>query len=151
MRETHLPQTSENTSDDEFKLKKVAFYQEMVSAWITTTIEADKQAMGLSGLAIGLLMTFRGAIATSGDFVLWSLSGLSFFTAILVGMRVLYLNAKYVEEVVGGENELVEAQVVNQLSKMTNLIYTFFIVGAALTAVLAVSSTPYLQLCGAYQ
>ncbi|MGC6498287.1 MAG: hypothetical protein ACON4I_10320 [Candidatus Puniceispirillaceae bacterium] len=107
--------------------------------------------MGLSGLAIGLLMTFRHEISTSGEFVICSLAGISFFIAILFGMRVLYLNARYVEEVVGGENELVEAQVVNKLSKMTNLIYTFFVIEALLTAVLAASSTTYFQTCGARQ
>ena len=147
----HLPQQSENTTDDELTQKRVAFYQEMVSGWFSTQVEADKQAMGLSGLAIGLLMTFTHSVSTRGEFVLWSLAGISFLTAILFGMRVLHLNARYLEEVVGGENELVEAQVVNQLSKMTNLIYTFFIIGAVLTAVLAASSTTYLQTCGACQ
>lgn len=138
---------TDTMSNDESKLKRVAFYQEMVSGWITTQIEADKQAMGLSGLAIGLLMTLRQTVENSGAFVLWILAGISFFTAILFGMRVLYLNAAYVEKVVSEENDLVEAQVVQQLSRMTNLIYTFFIIGAILTAVLAVSTTPYLQHC----
>ena len=138
---------TDTMSNDKSKLKRVAFYQEMVSGWITTQIEADKQAMGLSGLAIGLLMTLRQTVENSGAFVLWILAGISFFTAILFGMRVLYLNAAYVEKVVSEENDLVEAQVVQQLSRMTNLIYTFFIIGAILTAVLAVSTTPYLQHC----
>ena len=142
-----MSKVTDTMSNDESKLKRVAFYQEMVSGWITTQIEADKQAMGLSGLAIGLLMTLRQTVENSGAFVLWILAGISFFTAILFGMRVLYLNAAYVEKVVSEENDLVEAQVVQQLSRMTNLIYTFFIIGAILTAVLAVSTTPYLQHC----
>ena len=143
-----MPSTEDKATANDTILKQVAFYQEMVSGWITTQIEDDKQAMGLSGLAIGVLMTFRKDIETSGAFVLWILAGLFFFAAILLGMRVLYLNAAYVEEVVSEDNDLVEAQVVQQLSRMTNLIYTFFVIGAALIAVLAISTTPYLQHCG---
>jgi len=52
-------------TSDEAASKRVAFYQELVSGWVTTQIEADKQAMTLSGLAIGLLMVLHRSINTS--------------------------------------------------------------------------------------
>jgi len=138
----------EEQTTDENALKRVAFYQEMVSGWVNTVIESDKQAIGLSGLAIGLLMTFRSSIDTGARFVLWSLASVSFFAAVIVGMRVLYLNALYVEQVLSGENEARETQVLNHLSRMTTLIYSLFIIGAFLTALLAASTSPFLTNCG---
>ncbi len=136
-------------TSDEAASKRVAFYQELVSGWVTTQIEADKQAMTLSGLAIGLLMVLHRSINTSHGFVLWSLAGVAFFMAIISGIRVFYVNARYVEHVIGGDDDIQEAQVLNQLSRLTHLIYGSFLTGAFLTAILAVISTPFIQKVGA--
>ena len=144
-----MAEGQEEQTPDENALKRVAFYQEMVSGWVNTVIESDKQAIGLSGLAIGLLMTLRSSVDTGAGFVLWSLAGMSFFAAIIVGMRVLYLNALYVEQVLSGENEE-ETQVLNH-HRGTTLIYSLFIIGAFLTALLAASTSPFLRNCGVCQ
>ena len=85
----------DDTAPDEYALKRVARYQEMMAGWMTTQIEPDKQAMGLSGLAIGLLVAFRNEIDSGAAFVLWIVAGLCFFSALLAGMRIMYLNARH--------------------------------------------------------
>jgi len=73
----------------------------------------------------------------------------AFFMAIISGIRVFYVNARYVEHVIGGDDDIQEAQVLNQLSRLTHLIYGSFLTGAFLTAILAVISTPFIQKVGA--
>jgi len=133
---------------DEHALKRVARYQEMMAAWMTTQIEPDKQAMGLSGLAIGLLVAFRNELDTGAAFVLWIVAGLCFFSALLAGMRIMYLNAHYLGKELSDDSEADKTSALMGLSRMTTMIYSFFLLGAAFTAILAVSTSPYLENLG---
>ena len=133
---------------DEYALMRVARYREMLAGWMTTQIEPDKQAMGLSGLAIGLLVAFRQEINTGAEFVLWIVAGLCFFSALMAGMRVMYLNARYLEKELADDSETDKTKALIGLSRMTAMIYGFFLIGATFTAILAVSTSPYLDNSG---
>jgi hypothetical protein len=130
---------------DEDNQKRIAFYQEMVSGWVTTQIEADKQAMGLSGLAVGLLVTLGGSVFDRLSCIIWFIAGLAFFGSIATGLRVLYLNARYIEQVLAENNPSEEERVLKRVTRYTLWVYGLFFLGAAFTAILAVISTPVIQ------
>lgn len=143
-----MAEEEDNSAPDEDALKRVAFYQEMISGWLTTQFEAGRQAVGLSGLAIGLLMTFRGQIDALESLVLWGLAAVFFLVSVLVGMKVFYLNAQYIEELVGGNSMEKEKKIITRIATTTRCIYGLFIVGAFFTGALAATHTPYFRTLG---
>ena len=60
----------------------------------------------------------------------------------------MYLNVHYLGKELSDDSEADKTSALMGLSRMTTMIYSFFLLGAAFTAILAVSTSPYLENLG---
>ena len=67
----------------------------LIEQYIQNANEKDKQLLGLSSLAIGLLATFINQTMTCLSFVLWFLSGIFFIITIISTLKIFEENKKY--------------------------------------------------------
>ncbi len=91
----------ESPEKQDYEAKNKVYYAAMLSAWLNTKLEYDKQMLGVSVTAVGLLVTL---IRTTGasSILQKSLFGgalLSFLVTIIVVFRILAVNAKYIEKI----------------------------------------------------
>ena len=89
--------------DNDNQAKEVAFYSANLNAWINTRFERDKQLLGLSATAIGLLVTLLRTTAISNNLQLF-LYGFALIAFLITVISVVWIfseNAKYLEKVIG--------------------------------------------------
>lgn len=67
----------------------------LIEQYIQNANEKDKQLLGLSSLAIGLLATFINETTTCLSFSLWLLSGIFFIITIISTLKIFEENKKY--------------------------------------------------------
>ena len=80
--------------------KRVADHQELLSAWMSNRMEMNKQILALSGLAIGLLVTFRSDVSKIDNDVFsyfWLAAGILFGFSIAVALLIFRMNSTYIE------------------------------------------------------
>ncbi len=141
-----------NGPDDlEYLQKRVAFYQTIVGAWVQTRMEADKQLLTLSGLAIGSLMLFRGELKSISQLVLWlSASGL-FVGTIITILFIFWNNSTHIEYIIADNQEQdaekktefkVKAEIMDKkLNLQTICAFVMFVLAIILTFALAIART----------
>ncbi len=130
----------EKLDKEEYMQKNVAFYQTFLTAWVQNRMEADKQLLVLSSLAIGLLMFFRNELKTPPELIIWLLAGGSFITTIIIILFVFLNNSDYIEYMIA-EDDAQESEKQNlekKLQKQTACAFGLFIIGIILTLVLVV-------------
>jgi nucleoid-associated protein YejK len=66
----------ESSDKEDYEAKQKAFYSAMIAAWLNTRLERDKQLLGLSVTAIGLLVTLLRTVGVSSllQIILWLFS-----------------------------------------------------------------------------
>ncbi|MGB2234337.1 MAG: hypothetical protein ACPH5J_02065 [Candidatus Puniceispirillum sp.] len=135
-----MAEEQKNLPVDEEALKRVSFYQVALGAWVQTRMEADKQMLALSALAVGFLISFHDKLNHTWDFLLWVLSGLLFLATIGAMLIVFRLNAKYLSEINKDETDKNNKNTVNeQLKLLTKFGFWTFFLGVFLASVLAVN------------
>ena len=104
-------------SEKEYREKNNIYYGAMLSAWLNTKIERDKQLLTLSSSAIGLLVTLLRTIGTSTIFetCCYALSMLAFLITVISVLLILDENAKHVADVVDGVES--ESKILSFLDK----------------------------------
>ena len=90
--------SKEELKKQEKMLKKVAYYQETISTWRSNRMELGKQIMTLSGLAIGLLATFRSEINDSCSFFVWFFAGVLFIISMCLILWIFRQNSDYIDK-----------------------------------------------------
>lgn len=97
---------TDNLQQKEYIEKEKAFYSAMVSAWINTRIERDKQLLTLSVTAIGVLVTLLRTIGVSNftQLLLFSFALLSFLITVISIIYILDRNALHIEKILN-ENQ----------------------------------------------
>ena len=90
----------ESLNKEEYEAKDRAFYSAMISAWLNTKIERDKQLLGLSSTAKGLLVTLLRTTGVSNyiQISLFSFALFFFLITVIAVVCILDRNAKYIQE-----------------------------------------------------
>lgn len=132
----------QNNSDCQ---KKIAFHSTCMDAWVQTRMEKDRQLLGLSALAIGLLMIFHDKLDTLPTFLLWLGAGGLFLACILVVLRIFAQNADYLICAAADDAaSRAKADILGRsLGIKTNLAAVLFVLGVVATLSLAVMKTGF--------
>lgn len=77
--------------------KRVAYYQTLLSTWISNRMESDKQILTLSLALIGYLITFQSNIGDIYSSILWVLAFLFFIASIGLVLSIFSQNCEYIE------------------------------------------------------
>ena len=131
--------------DHEIMQKNVSFYEVLFAAWLDNRMEKDKQILTLSGLAIGLLMTFRSEIDDFCSFFILVLASSSFTGSMIVVLGIFKKNSDFIMQLIQKSNkgELAdkeEKEMVNNersLQSQTFLAFWLFIIGVVFTFILS--------------
>jgi len=92
------------TIGEDYEAKNRAFYSAMLSAWLNTKLERDKQLLTLSTSAIGLLVTLLRTVGVAN----WLQVGffgtalIAFLFSVISILAILGKNATYIEEMLNG-------------------------------------------------
>ena len=121
---------------DELSQKHVAFYQTMLSAFIETRNEFDKQLLTLSVAALGFLLSSSDKlISNSLSLFMLALSSLLYLATIIGLLRILTLNAKYIEKELRSDAEAA-GEVTKTLDQNDKLVRWAFGIALTLTVIL---------------
>ncbi len=91
----------ESSDKEDYKAKEKAFYSAMISAWLTTRLERDKQLLGLSVTAIGLLVTLLRTVGVSIplQIILFGLALFAFLITVVLVIYILGENSTHIEKI----------------------------------------------------
>lgn len=121
---------------DELSQKNVAYYQTMLGAFIESRNEFDKQLLTISVAALGFLLSSSTKLITNSfSLVLFVLSALLFLGTIVGLLRILTLNARYIEKELKSDAEAA-SEVTKTLEQNDKLVRCSFGVALGLTVVL---------------
>jgi hypothetical protein len=92
----------ESLNKEDYEAKEKVFYGAMISAWLNTKLERDKQLLGLSVTAVGLLVTLLRTVGVSDieELILFSLAMLAFLVTIISVIYILGENAEHIEKMI---------------------------------------------------
>lgn len=127
----------ESLNKEDYEAKDKAFYSAMISAWLNTKLERDKQLLALSVTAIGLLVTLLRTTGVSNIKQL-SLFGFALFAFLVTVISVIYIlgeNAAHIEKTL--ENSEAESKI---LIRLDTLAAFSFIVGMVLIVIIGLHS-----------
>jgi Ca2+/Na+ antiporter len=129
----------EDPDSEEYKAKDRAFYSAMVGAWLNTKLERDKQLLGLSVSAVGLLVTLLRTVGVYNfrQIYFFGCALLCFLITIISVLIILDKNAQHIEEVLQG----VKKQDENKLLSLLDNISAFaFVTGMVLVVIIGIDS-----------
>lgn len=94
----------ESLDKEDYEAKDKAFYSAMISAWLNTRLERDKQLLGLSVTAIGLLVTLLRTIGVSNlsQVILYDLALFAFLITVISVIYILGENSTHIEKILEG-------------------------------------------------
>jgi hypothetical protein len=94
----------ESLDEDDYKAKSKLFYSAMISAWLNTRLERDKQLLGLSATSIGLLVTLLRTVGVSSrlQIVFFALALFAFLTTLISVVYILGENSTHIENLLAG-------------------------------------------------
>lgn len=131
----------------EYHDNRVAFYDSWTKAWISNRVEMDKQLLTLSALAVGFLITFFKDIDELIPSIIWLIATISFVISGIISYKIFRKNASYIETLLNLHQdegidktklETEEKKKTGQLTSMSNWATHIFLLGAALTIILAI-------------
>jgi hypothetical protein len=127
----------ESLNEEDYKAKDRAFYSAMISAWLNTRIERDKQLLGLSVTAIGLLVTLLRTVGVSSfsQMILFGFALFAFLTTVISVIYVLDKNAAHIEEMLRGVTT--ESQALKILDKTAEIS---FVLGMLMIVIIGMHS-----------
>ena len=127
----------ETSDEKDYVERKKVFYSAMISAWLNTKLERDKQLLALSSTAIGLLVTLLKIIGIADVYQLWLyiLSLLSFLVTIISVVYILGENSSHIENILNGVK--IKSR---RLSVADKVAATSFVTGVILVITIGISS-----------
>jgi len=89
---------------EDYEAKDRAFYSAMISAWLNTKLERDKQLLTLSTSAIGLLVTLLRTVGVSNfsQVLFFGAALIAFLFTVISVIWILGKNANHIEEMLNG-------------------------------------------------
>jgi hypothetical protein len=127
----------ESSDKEDYKAKEKAFYSAMISAWLNTKLERDKQLLGLSVTAIGLLVTLLRTVGIS-SFSQAILYGFALFSFLITVISVIYIlgeNSTHIEKIL--ESSETESRALMYLDKAAEFS---FVAGMILIVIIGMHS-----------
>lgn len=130
-------ETMKSLDKEEFEAKDKAFYSAMVGAWLNTKLERDKQLLGLSVTAIGLLVTLLRTVGVSSfsQTILFGFALFSFLITVISAIYILDKNATHIEEMLRESEE--ESIALMILDKVVGIS---FVIGMVLIVMIGIHS-----------
>jgi hypothetical protein len=127
----------ESSDKEDYEAKEKAFYNAMISAWLNTRLERDKQLLGLSVTAIGLLVTLLRTVGVSNclQVVFFCLALSAFLITVISVIYILGENSTHIEKVL--ENSETESKTLTRLDKAAGIS---FILGMVLIVIIGIHS-----------
>ena len=115
----------ESLDKEDYEAKSRAFYSASISAWFNTRLERDKQLLGLSVTAIGLLVTLlrTGGVANLLEIIFFGLALFAFLITVISVICILDENATHIESILDGSKN--ESKTLMCLDKVAG--FSFFI------------------------
>jgi Na+-transporting methylmalonyl-CoA/oxaloacetate decarboxylase gamma subunit len=127
----------ESSDKEDYEAKEKAFYSAMISAWLNTRLERDKQLLGLSVTAIGLLVTLLRTVGVS-SFSQVILYGFALFAFLITLVSVIYIlgeNSTHIEKML--ESSETESRALIYLDKAAGFS---FVTGMILIVIIGMHS-----------
>jgi uncharacterized membrane protein YqhA len=89
---------------EDYEAKDRAFYSAMISAWLNTKLERDKQLLTLSTSAIGVLVTLLRTVGVSNfsQILLFGAALIAFLFTVISVILILGKNANHIEKMLDG-------------------------------------------------
>ncbi len=141
--------------EQEYRQKRVVFYQTFINAWIENRMEMDRRVLILSSAAIGFLTTYHDELKGILQNVLLFLAYLLFIFAIITVLYIFRNNTKYIECVISENDEFnPEKNVMSEekkrlekkLQRQTESALIMFIIGIILTFILIVAKSGFIVI-----
>ena len=123
---------SESKGDDNHGQKEVAYYGALVNAWISTRMEKDKQILTLSAAGVGLIVLFKPELKNICEFLLWSISGISFLLSIFLLLSIFSQNSDLIQAEIQEPDSALKKKIEKQVSTKTKWSGWLFLSGAVL-------------------
>ena len=127
----------DKSENQEEMLKRVALYQEHISAWTSNRMEIGKRILTLSGLAVGFLLTFRSEIEDFCSFVILFFAFVLFLASMGLFLRIFRQNSDYIMLIANSDDEKKKEKIKKSLSRNMRFAVCSFVGGMVLTFVLA--------------
>jgi hypothetical protein len=127
----------ESSDKEDYEAKEKAFYSAMIGAWLNTRLERDKQLLGLSVTAIGLLVTLLRTVGVS-NLLQIIFFGLALFAFLITVVSVIYIlgeNSTHIEKIL--ESSEIESRSLMYLDKAAGIS---FVVGMVLIVIIGMHS-----------
>jgi uncharacterized membrane protein YiaA len=127
----------ESFSREDYEAKDKVFYSALISAWINTRVERDKQLLGLSATAIGLLVTLLRTVGVLNLLQLWfyGVALFTFLVSIFSIMCILSKNAEHIENLL--DHSEAESKTLISLDKIALIS---FVTGMILIVIIGIHS-----------
>lgn len=127
----------ESLNKEEYEAKERAFYSAMLGAWLSTKLERDKQLLGLSVTAIGLLVTLLRTVGASSfsQTILFGIALFAFLITVISTVYILDKNATHIEKMLS--NSEVESTALIVLDKVGGFS---FVIGMVLIVIIGMHS-----------
>ena len=113
--------------------KEIEYYSSLVNAWIQNRMELDRNIIGLSSLAIGLLMTFFDKIISLWMYCLWLICSILFLGCIVTMLIIFWQNSCLIKEVLQDSKQQYDSE--GLLGRLEKISSAAFVSGIALTIV----------------
>ncbi|MBW4513990.1 MAG: hypothetical protein KME11_02040 [Timaviella obliquedivisa GSE-PSE-MK23-08B] len=128
----------ENLDKNDCEAKERLFYSAMLSAWLNTRLELDKQLLGLSVTAIGLLVTLLRTLGVSNfsQIVLFGFALFAYLTTVISVIYILHENSEHIEKLLNS-SEAEESQFLAVLDTVAGIS---FVIGMMLTVTIGIHS-----------
>ena len=118
-----------NEADDDFnKKKEIAYYSNLVNAWISSSMERDKSIFYIAAGGIGLLITLASSsrAVTQVEFLLYFLALSAFLLTIILLLFVFHRNTIHIKHYLINGTE--KDEVLGYLDKLVTIIFGLGIV-----------------------
>lgn len=127
----------ENSDKEDYEAKEKAFYTAMISAWLNTRLERDKQLLGLSVTAIGLLVTLLRTTGVSNlsQIILYGFTLFAFLITVVSVIYILGENSTHIEKML--DSSETESITLMYLDKVAGIS---FVVGMVLIVIIGMHS-----------
>jgi hypothetical protein len=113
----------QSSDEEDHKYREKAFHNVLMGAWLNTKFERDKQLLGISATAIGLLVTLlrTGGVRDSSQLIVFSLALLAFLVTIVSALWILDANSTHIENVLNGSET--ESKTLMRLDKFAGVSF----------------------------
>ena len=137
----------ESSDKEDYEAKEKAFYSAMIGAWLNTRLERDKQLLGLSVTAIGLLVTLLRTVGVSSllQIILFVLALFAFLITVVSVIYILDENSTHIKKILLEGSEIES----RKLMCLDTTAGISFVVGMVLIVIIGMDSAGFFQfLCG---